>query len=80
MIRCGNLIPAIAAGRVEERMRRLLTIDWNSLPFHWALTMKRGDGRRPLGSPGMTGAKRETWRIHAIALDGRGDAGVYAVE
>lgn len=159
----------------EERMRKLLAIDWSSLPFHWALTMKRGAGRRqiaifsdpncpfcerferdlarvdditvhifmypiikpesvrqtkavwcsrdrvaawndlmlrrveplaqpdcdnpiekllrerpalkgvalpgmPLGSPGMSGAKRETWRIHAIAPDGRGDAGVYAIE
>lgn len=34
----------------------------------------------PLDSPGMTGATRETWRIHAIAPDGRGDARVYAVE
>lgn len=32
----------------EVRMRELTTIDWNSLPFHWALTMKRGDGRRQI--------------------------------
>ena len=30
----------------EERVRKLSTIDWNALPFKWAITMKRGDGRR----------------------------------
>ncbi|MGH8680949.1 MAG: DsbC family protein [Burkholderiales bacterium] len=30
----------------EERVRKLSAIDWNALPFKWAITMKRGDGRR----------------------------------
>ena len=32
----------------QARMRELTTIKWNSLPFQWALTMKRGDGRRQI--------------------------------
>lgn len=32
----------------EERVRALSAIDWNSLPFQWALTMKRGNGRRQI--------------------------------
>jgi thiol:disulfide interchange protein DsbC len=32
----------------EERLRKLSTIDWNTLPFKWALTSKRGDGRRQI--------------------------------
>ncbi|MGH8221918.1 MAG: DsbC family protein [Woeseiaceae bacterium] len=32
----------------EARMRELTTVDWENLPFHWALTMKRGDGRRQI--------------------------------
>ena len=32
----------------EERLRKLSAIDWNTLPFKWALTMKRGDGRRQI--------------------------------
>ena len=31
-----------------ERVRRLSAIDWNALPFQWAITMKRGDGRRQI--------------------------------
>jgi len=32
----------------EERVRKLSAIDWNTLPFKWAITMKRGDGRRQI--------------------------------
>lgn len=30
----------------EERLRQLTAIDWNKLPFEWAVTTRRGDGRR----------------------------------
>lgn len=30
----------------EERVAGLSRIDWSALPFKWAITMKRGDGRR----------------------------------
>lgn len=32
----------------EERLRKLSAIDWNQLPFHWAVTTRRGDGRRQI--------------------------------
>ena len=32
----------------EERLRQLTSIDWNTLPFKWALTTRRGDGRREI--------------------------------
>ncbi len=32
----------------EERLRKLSAIDWNQLPFQWAVTMRRGDGRRQI--------------------------------
>ncbi len=32
----------------EERVSKLSAIDWNSLPFKWAITTKRGDGRRQI--------------------------------
>jgi thiol:disulfide interchange protein DsbC len=32
----------------EERVRKLSAIDWDALPFKWAITMKRGDGRRQI--------------------------------
>ncbi len=32
----------------EERLRKLSAIDWNKLPFQWAVTMRRGDGRRQI--------------------------------
>ena len=32
----------------EERLRKLSAIDWNKLPFQWAITMRRGDGRRQI--------------------------------
>jgi thiol:disulfide interchange protein DsbC len=30
----------------EERLRQLTAIDWDKLPFQWAVTTRRGDGRR----------------------------------
>lgn len=32
----------------EERLRKLSAIDWNQLPFQWAITMRRGSGRREI--------------------------------
>ncbi|MGH8620560.1 MAG: DsbC family protein [Burkholderiales bacterium] len=32
----------------EERVRSLSAIDWSKLPFHWAVTTRRGDGRRQI--------------------------------
>lgn len=32
----------------EERLRQLTLIDWKSLPFQWAVTTRRGDGRREI--------------------------------
>lgn len=32
----------------EERLRKLTAIDWNALPFKWAVTTRRGDGRRQI--------------------------------
>lgn len=32
----------------EERLRKLSAIDWNKLPFQWAVTTRRGDGRRQI--------------------------------
>ena len=32
----------------EERLRKLSAIDWNQLPFQWAVTARRGDGRRQI--------------------------------
>lgn len=32
----------------EERKRRLSAIQWDGLPFQWALTTKRGNGRRKI--------------------------------
>lgn len=32
----------------EERKRKLSAIRWDSLPFEWAVTSKRGDGRRKI--------------------------------
>lgn len=45
----GNVID-VASGRdlTEERLRKLSAIDWNSLPFKWAITMQRGSGRREI--------------------------------
>ena len=32
----------------EERLRSLSKVEWNKLPFHWAVTTRRGDGRRQI--------------------------------
>ena len=32
----------------EERVRKLSVIDWKALPFQWAVTMRRGNGRRQI--------------------------------
>jgi thiol:disulfide interchange protein DsbC len=32
----------------EERSRELNRVDWSSLPLHWAITSKRGSGRRKI--------------------------------
>jgi thiol:disulfide interchange protein DsbC len=32
----------------EERLRKLSAIDWNALPFAWAITTRRGDGQRQI--------------------------------
>jgi thiol:disulfide interchange protein DsbC len=45
----GSLIDARTDRNLtEERVRKLSAIDWNALPFKWAITMKRGDGRRQI--------------------------------
>lgn len=32
----------------EQRLRSLWKVNWNQLPFHWAVTTRRGDGRRQI--------------------------------
>lgn len=32
----------------QARMRELTTIEWSSLPFHWAISRNRGDGRKQI--------------------------------
>jgi thiol:disulfide interchange protein DsbC len=32
----------------EERLRKASKANWQSLPFHWAITTKQGDGRRKI--------------------------------
>jgi thiol:disulfide interchange protein DsbC len=32
----------------EERVRQLTAVDWSKLPWQWAITSKRGDGRRKI--------------------------------
>lgn len=45
----GNLIDVRTDRNLtEERLRQLSVIDWNKLPFHWAVTTRRGDGRRQI--------------------------------
>lgn len=45
----GNLIDVRTDRNLtEERLRTLTAIDWSKLPFHWAVTMRRGDGRRQI--------------------------------
>jgi thiol:disulfide interchange protein DsbC len=40
----------VRSGRdlTEERLRKLSAIEWNQLPFQWAITMTRGSGRRKI--------------------------------
>lgn len=40
----------VRSGRdlTEERLRKLSAIEWKELPFQWAITMKRGSGRRKI--------------------------------
>jgi thiol:disulfide interchange protein DsbC len=49
VIVAGQLFDA-GSGRnmTEERMRRLNAVDWNALPFEWAVTTTRGSGRRKI--------------------------------
>lgn len=43
----GNLIDLRTDRNLtEERLRTLSAIDWKQLPFQWAVTMRRGNGRR----------------------------------
>lgn len=45
----GNLIETRTdRDLTEERLRALAKVDWNGLPFHWAVTTRRGDGRRQI--------------------------------
>jgi len=45
----GNLIETRTDRNLtEERVRKLSAIDWNKLPFHWAVTTRRGQGRRQI--------------------------------
>ena len=45
----GNLIDMRTDRNLtEERLRRLAAIDWNQLPFRWAVTTRRGDGHRQI--------------------------------
>jgi len=45
----GNLIDLRTDRNLtEERLRTLSAIDWNQLPFQWAIAMRRGDGRRQI--------------------------------
>lgn len=49
LILVGNLIETRTdRDLTEERLRVLARIDWNRLPFQWAITTKRGDGRRKI--------------------------------
>jgi thiol:disulfide interchange protein DsbC len=45
----GSVIEA-RTGRnlTEDRQRKLTAIQWDGLPFQWAITSKRGDGRRKI--------------------------------
>ena len=39
---------ATGVNLTQARMRELTTIDWNSLPFQWAISRIRGDGRKQI--------------------------------
>ncbi len=43
----GSLIDAATQRNLtEERIRALSAVDFDALPLHWAITIRRGDGRR----------------------------------
>lgn len=45
----GNLLDAASGENLTEtRLRKLTAIDWHTLPFASAITMKRGSGRREI--------------------------------
>ena len=45
----GNLIETRTDRNLtEERLRKLSATDWNRLPFHWAVSTRRGNGRRQI--------------------------------
>ena len=45
----GNLIDLRTDRNLtDERQRKLSAIDWNQLPFQWAVTSRRGNGRRQI--------------------------------
>lgn len=45
----GNLIDLRTDRNLtEERLRKLSAINWDQLPFQWAVTTRRGDGRRQI--------------------------------
>lgn len=39
---------ATGVNLTQVRMREVTTIEWNSLPFHWAISRNRGDGRKQI--------------------------------
>jgi len=52
----------------EERQRKLTAVKWDSLPLQWAITSKRGDGRRkiailsdPVLGPKSTQQAKAVW-------------------
>lgn len=48
-ILAGEIIDARTGQNLTEaRMRRLNAVNWNSLPFEWAVTTTRGGGRRKI--------------------------------
>lgn len=45
----GNLIETRTdRSLTDERLRQLSAIEWKDLPFRWAVTMRRGNGRREI--------------------------------
>lgn len=45
----GSLVDSASGDNLTEaRLRKLTAIDWNTLPFDSAITMKRGSGRREI--------------------------------
>jgi thiol:disulfide interchange protein DsbC len=45
----GNLIETRTdRSLTEEKLRQLSAIEWKDLPFRWAVTMRRGNGRREI--------------------------------